>query len=210
MHANSHEICMLINELLFDHVKELSLEICGAASGNGVRAVGVNYKAASNSDSLDTKIFEMRNSFVYDGIHLNIVTVVRPDAFVIPGPAKEDVNGPADFDAAMTDIRAPLGPPPQVRSPARDFPVRRLFLQPSAPVPALPGSSSDTPAWASSLVAQISDIHQNMVTRTFLEQYQQGQTEELKTYIDAEVSSVRNWVDDLEKMQSSRSTALTN
>ena len=109
------------------------------------------------------------------------------------------MKGLADFDAAMTDIRAPLGPPPQARSPARDFPVRRLFLQPSAPVPALPGSSSDTPAWASSLVAQISDIHQNMVTRTFLEQNHQAQTEELKTYIDAEVSSVRNCVDDLQK-----------
>ena len=41
--------------------------------------------------------------------------VDRPDAFVIHDLTRGR-EGLADWDAAMTDIRAQFGPPPQVRS----------------------------------------------------------------------------------------------
>ena len=46
-----------------------------------MQAVVVKYKLM-DVEALDAKVFEMRDSFTYNGFHFNIVAIEHPEAFV--------------------------------------------------------------------------------------------------------------------------------
>ncbi len=171
-------ICDLIRERLHDYLPDFSLEVIGAVVFEDFAHVGVKYKV-SETESLEAKLYELRERWQFQGEYLNTVTVENPEMFILPVPRAPTV---------------PPGPSPLHASPNRRV-VQRVFEQAAPPtlpqVPSLPEGGDAFQATVLASLGQISEfMTTQLVTRANLESYHQEQLRVISNRVDQAVAPI--------------------
>ena len=199
-------ICDLMRERIHDFLSEFSVSVIGFCIHDGSAHVGIEF-LVSERPTLENKIFDLRDTWIFEGKFLNAVHVEIPAAFTDPGhaPVQEPVHVSAPTApraASMPPVpRAPVGPPPFHVSPNRRV-VQRVFEQVSPPslpqVPALPEGGDSFQATVLASLDQISAfMTTQLVTRDHLETYHQEQLKVITSRVDQAVAPLHGEIQEL-------------
>ena len=214
--TNELEAVHLIKEYVHDYLGQFSVTVIGSSAVKGQIAMTF---LASEGEALLAKVHEHRDRFVYHGTVLTTIAVdnLELGAFKMPDPtphahaAPRRSRAPVDVRGAETETFYTSTP---VRATQRSATVHSgltpdlalagqtledfLTLEPEAKpliAPPMPGQTVDPTMQA--ILDGVNEIRATAVTRATLREFQQLQSEEMRTFVRAETAPLHNAVGQL-------------